>query len=65
MLTKSDMLTEIRKLRKENNGSFNDLKSSLTSHGTTMDGLKHWTEQLDKRLTEADRRVSATEDGQI
>lgn len=30
-----------------------------------MNELKHRTERLDKRLTEAEERVSATEDGQI
>lgn len=57
-----EMLAELRKLRQENIDSFRDMKASLTRLESTMDELKQRTEGLDRRLTDTEERIGATED---
>lgn len=63
--TVSEMLTDLWKLRQENNDSFQDLKTSLNRLKSSMEKLKQQTENLSKRLTDAENRVSMTEDRSI
>lgn len=58
----SEMLTELRKLRQENNESFRDLKLSLNRLEASVGDIKQQMEGLEKRITEAEKRVSDTED---
>lgn len=61
----SELLVELRKLRRENGDAFQDTKQSLNRLETSVGEIKQQMEKLDKRLTTVEHRVSNAEDRSI
>lgn len=61
----SELLVELRKLRRENGDAFQETKQSLNRLETSVGEIKQQMEKLDKRLTTVEHRVSNAEDRSI
>lgn len=61
----SELLVELRKLRRENGDAFQDTKQSLNRLETSVGEIKQQMEKLDERLTTVEHRVSNAEDRSI
>lgn len=61
----SELLVELRKLRRENGDAFQETKQSLNRLETSVGEIKQQMEKLDERLTMVEHRVSNAEDRSI
>lgn len=61
----SELLVELRKLRRENGDAFQETKQSLNRLETSVGEIKQQMEKLDERLTTVEHRVSNAEDRSI
>uniref|UniRef100_A0A087YQ59 L1 transposable element RRM domain-containing protein n=1 Tax=Poecilia formosa TaxID=48698 RepID=A0A087YQ59_POEFO len=58
----TEVLRELKELRKENQNAFAETKAALTRLETSVRDLKERTDVLEQRLEEAERRTGASED---
>lgn len=61
----SELLVELRKLRRENGDAFQETKQSLNRLETSVGEIKQQMEKLNERLTTVEHRVSNAEDRSI